>query len=172
MWRVGNSVAARLIMSPDWRNSCRLQTASRPRIRSNCSNVSFGVFRLVCRGGVMWSRIRSVNRGAAPAASMPTGTSPLLDAASPRCSRRDIREREFERSLVSAVLSGEAGLRCVSSTHVGDAMVHRREAGGRRRRRGGCVPSYRRLARSRRLRPTEGFRRARAALDLSFVGRP
>src|SRR5262245_66551272 len=58
-------------------------------------------FRLSVRPGIMWSRVQLPDNGAANR-NESVATSP---AGRPKASSR----REFERSLVNALLSGEAG---------------------------------------------------------------
>ena len=95
-------------MSPDWQNSCRLQTAP-GRVSTRRVNVSFGVFRLFVGAGIMWSRIRSVHKGAAPGAFAANCDRPLAEnAASPEMQLTAPSNRQSERALVNAVLSGEA----------------------------------------------------------------
>lgn len=95
-------------MSPDWRNSCRLQNGNNGAHLRRLLNVSFGVCRLVVGAGIMWSRIRSVHKGAAPAA-FDAGRDKLFaeSAVSPDVQPPVSASRQSERALVTAVLSGE-----------------------------------------------------------------
>jgi RNA polymerase primary sigma factor len=59
--------------------------------------------------GIMWSRIRSVDKGAAPGAFDVNRDKPLAEnAAPPEVQPTASSNRQSERSLVNAVLSGEA----------------------------------------------------------------
>src|SRR5262245_37254714 len=95
-------------MSPDWQNSCRLQTAP-DRVSTRRSNVSFGEFRLFVGAGIMWSRIRSGYKGAVPGGFAANSDSPTAgNAASPEMQLTAPPNRQSERALVNAVLPGEA----------------------------------------------------------------
>jgi RNA polymerase primary sigma factor len=95
-------------MSPDWRNSCRAQNGTKAAPLLKLLNVSIGVFRLLVGTGIMWSRIRSVQRGAAPDAFDDYRDKQLAKKiASPVAQPTASSSRQFERSLVNAVLSGE-----------------------------------------------------------------
>src|SRR5262245_11526890 len=95
-------------MSPDWRNSCRLKGTKSAHPFERFSVILWSV-RLLVGAGIMWSRIRSVHKGAAPAALDAIRDKPLAQSTlSPDMQSPASSSRQSERSLVNAVLSGEA----------------------------------------------------------------
>jgi len=107
---IGNEVRSasvtRFIISPDLAEQVSASKKKRRgRICINYSNVLFGVFRFVGTG-VMWSRIRSVYRLAA--LEVNRNKSLAEGTASSNAQPTASSTREFERSLVKALLSGEA----------------------------------------------------------------